>query len=100
MKALFSFCTYAADIAYQSWLENHQYREKADLPPLSPPQPPPRFDNLPSLSNTDFEGAEDEEEEDEIVPKLTRHLTCFTSTSHHGGRAVVSDDDGGGDCID
>lgn len=94
MKALFSFCTYAADIAYQSWLENHQYREKADLPPLSPPQPPPRFDNLPSLSDTNFE------EEDEIVPKLTHRLTRFTSTSHCGGRAMVSDDDGGGDHID
>ena len=75
IKAIFTTCTYAARTAYQGWLENHEAnreaRERAGLPPLSPVQSPPRFDDLPSLSNTDSE--EEEEEEEEEQPEIDPH---------------------------
>lgn len=90
MKALFNLCTFAADKTYQSWLDNHEYREKANLPPLPPPQSPPKFDNLPSLSDSDFE----KEDEDEDEPKpLTHRSIHFTSTTHLQGRAMFSNDE-------
>ena len=64
IKAIFTTCTYAARTAYQDRLENREAnwkaRERAGLPPLSPVQSSPRFDDLPSLSDID---SEDEEEE-------------------------------------
>ena len=91
IKALFSLSTYAAVTAYQTRLESHEYRDKADLPPLPPPQSPPRFDDLPSLSDTDLE----EEEEEELGQTLSqiRRSSRYTNTTHRQGRAVVSDDD-------
>ena len=63
IKAIFTTCTYAARIAYQDRLENREAnqeaRERAGLPPLSLVQSPPKFDDLPSLSDIDLE---DEEE--------------------------------------
>jgi hypothetical protein len=41
---------------------NQEAKERAELPPLPLAQSPPRFDDLPSLSNTN---TEDEEEEDQ-----------------------------------
>ena len=50
IKAIFTTCTYAARTAYQDQLENREAnqeaREHAGLPPLSPVQSPPRFDDL------------------------------------------------------
>ena len=64
IKAIFTTCTYAARTAYQDRLENREAnwedREHAGLPPLSPIQSPPRFDNLPSLSEIDSEEEEEE----------------------------------------
>ena len=63
IKAIFTTCTYAARTAYEDRLKKHkanrEARERAGLPPLSLVQSPPRFDNLPSLSDID---SEDEEE--------------------------------------
>ena len=85
------------------------------MPPLSPVQSPPRFDNLPSLSDIDSEANVEEEEQEQ--PELDPHMRLsstlqsmrrsskperHTSTTHRQGRAVVScssslddDDDGG-----
>ena len=102
-------------------LENHEAnrvaRERVGLPPLSPVQSPPRFDDFPSLSEIDSE--DEEEEEEQMQPELdpytslrstlqsmrrsTRHER-HTLTTHRQGRAMVSssssddddnDDDGG-----
>ena len=43
------------------------------MPPLSPVQSPPRFDDLPSLSKID---SEDEEEEQ---PELDPHISLRTT---------------------
>ena len=57
LKAIFSKCTYAAERAYETQLE-----QRGDhLPPLPPPPPPPQYD-LPSLSNTDSDDDDEEEE--------------------------------------
>ena len=65
IKAIFTTFTYAARTAYQDRLENREAnqeaREHAGLPPLSLVQSPPRFDDLPSLSETDSEDEEKEE---------------------------------------
>jgi len=57
IKAIFTTCTYVASTAYQDRLENREAnreaREHAGLPPLSLVQSPPRFDDLPSLSDID-----------------------------------------------
>ena len=57
IKAIFTTCTYAARTAYQDRLENREAnreaRECAGLPSLSLVQSPPRFDDLPSLSEID-----------------------------------------------
>ena len=42
------------------------------MPPLSLVQSPPRFDDLPSISETD---SEDEEEEEEEQPELDPHIS-------------------------
>ena len=118
IKAIFTTCTYAARIAYQDRLENHEAnreaRERAGLPPLAPVQSPPRFDNLPSLSYIDSEDEEEEEQEQlELDPhmRLSSSLQSIrrstrrerhTSTTHRQGRVVVSssfdnDDDSGGE---
>ena len=55
LKAIFNKCTYAANRAYETQLE----QRGQDLPPLLPIPPPPQYD-LPSLSGTD---SDDEEEE-------------------------------------
>ena len=68
IKDIFTTCTYAARTAYEDRLENHEAnqesRERAGLPPLSLVQSPPRFDNLRSLSNTNSEANDDEEEQE------------------------------------
>ena len=80
IKAIFTTCTYAARTVYQDRLENHEAnqeaREHVGLPPLSPVQSPPRFDDLPSLSETD---SEDKEEEEQEQPELDPH-TSLRST--------------------
>ena len=119
IKVIFTTCTYTARTAYEDWLENREAnreaRERAGLPPLSLVQSPPRFDNLPSLFDTDSDADEEEEQEQlELDPHMrlsstlqsmrrsTRHER-HTSTTHRQGRAVVSpssssdDDDGGGE---
>ena len=67
IKAIFTTCTYAARTAYEDQLKNREAnreaRERAGLPPLPPAQSPPRFDNLPSLS--DMDSTDDDEEEQE-----------------------------------
>ena len=66
IKAIFTTCTYAARTAYQDRLENREAnreaRERAGLPPLSPVQSSPRFDDLPSLSEIDSEEEEEQEQ--------------------------------------
>ena len=117
IKAIFTTCTYAARTAYQDRLENHEAnqdaREHAGLPPLSLVQSPSRFDDLPSLSKTDLEDKEEEEQEQPELDPHTRLSSTLqsmrrstkperhTSTTHRQGRAVVSsssssDDDGNG----
>jgi hypothetical protein len=51
MKAIFEKCTYAAEHAYETQLEQRQQRGE-QLSPLPPIPPPPQFD-LPSFSNTE-----------------------------------------------
>ena len=67
IKAIFTTCTYATRTAYQDRLENREAnreaRERARLPPLPPVESPPRFDNLPSLSDME---SEDEEEQQQV----------------------------------
>ena len=57
-------------------MENHEAnreaRERAGLPSVFPVQSPPRFDDLPSLSNID---SEDEEEEEQEQPGLDPHMS-------------------------
>ena len=53
IKAIFATYTYAAKTAYEDWLENHETRQHVDLPALPRVEPLLRFDNLPSLSDTD-----------------------------------------------
>ena len=52
---------------------NREARERVGLPPLSPVQSPPRFDNLPSLSDIDSEDEEEEEEQEQ--PELDPHTS-------------------------
>jgi len=65
IKAIFTTCTYAARTAYEDRLENceanREARERAGLSPLPPVESPLRFDDLPSLSNTNLEDTEEEE---------------------------------------
>ena len=64
IKAIFTTCTNAVRTAYEDRLENREAnreaRERAGLPPLSLVQSPPRFDDLPSLSEIDSEEEEQE----------------------------------------
>ena len=80
IKAIFTTCTYAARTAYQDRLENREgnreARECAGLPPLSPVQSPPRFDDLPSLSEID---SEDDEEEEQEQPELDPHMSLWST---------------------
>ena len=66
IKAIFTTCTYVARTTYEDRLENceanWEAREHAGLPPPSPVQSPLRFDDLPSLSETDSEEEEEEEQ--------------------------------------
>ena len=65
IKAIFTTCTYAARTVYEDRLENREAnreaRERAGQPSLPLAQSPPRFDNLPSLSDIDSEANEEEE---------------------------------------
>jgi hypothetical protein len=76
LKAIFTTCTYAANTAYEDWLESQEAireaRELVGLPPLPPIRPPPQFPDLPRLSDTSSEDEEQQERQG-------------------------SDDDGGGD---
>ena len=76
IKAIFTTCTYAARTAYDDRLENREAnreaRERAGLPPLSLVQSPPRFDNLPSLFDTDSDADEEEEQEQLELDPHTR----------------------------
>ena len=77
IKAIFTTCTYAARTAYEDRLENceanREAREHAGLPPLSPVQSPPRFDDLPSLSKIDSK--EEEQEQPELDPHMSLRST-------------------------
>ena len=118
IKAIFTTCTYAARTAYEDRLENREVnqeaREHARLPPLPLVESPPRFDDLPSLSDMDLEDTEEEEQQEEEHLELDPHTslgsplaslrrstrrTRHTSTTHRHGRAMVysnddNDDDG------
>ena len=54
---------------------NREDRERAGLPPLSPVHSPPRFDDLPSLSETDSEDEEEEQEQPELDPHMSLRST-------------------------
>ena len=60
-------------------MENHEAnqeaREHAGLPPISPVQSPPRFDDLPSLSKIDSEDEKEEEEQPELDPHMSLRST-------------------------
>ena len=68
IKTIFTTCTYAARTTYEDWLENHEVnqevRERAGLPPLPLVESPLRFDDLPSLSDMDSEGDEEDEQQE------------------------------------
>jgi hypothetical protein len=72
LKTIFGKCTYAAERAYETQLEQREQRGD-HLPPLPPPSPPPQF-NLPSLSDTDSEDQEEEEEQQESEVELSLTL--------------------------
>ena len=63
IKAIFGKCTYAAERAYETQMEQQEMRVATNLPPLPPPPPPPHY-NLPSFS--DFENEDEEETEEEF----------------------------------
>ena len=76
------------------------------MPPLSLVESSLRFDDLPSLSNMNSEGDEEDEQQEQLdlEPHATLALTlqslrrstrrqCHTSTTHHQGRAMVSSSD-------
>ena len=62
-------------------MENHEAnqeaRERAGLPPLPLVESPPRFYDLPSLSNMDLEG--DEEDEQQEQSKLDPYMTLAST---------------------
>ena len=62
LKAIFGKCTYVADRAYETQLEQRQ-QHGHDLPPLPPIPPPPQYD-LSSLSNID---SDDEEQQGQVA---------------------------------
>ena len=55
---------------------NQEARERVGLPPLSPIQSPPRFEDLPSLSKTD---SKDEEEQEQEQLDLDPHTSLRTT---------------------
>ena len=63
IKAIFGKCTYAADRAYETQIEQREMRATANLPPLPPPPPPPQYD-FPSFSDSEEDKEETEEEFD------------------------------------
>ena len=56
---------------------NREAREHAGLPPLSPVQSRPRFDDLPSLLETDLEDEKEEEEQEQV--DLDPHTSLWTT---------------------
>ena len=66
IKVIFTTCTYAVRTAYEDRLENREAnqeaRERAGLPPLPLVESLPRFDDLPSLFDTDLAGDEEDEQ--------------------------------------
>ena len=102
LKAIFGKCTYAADRAYETQLEQCQQRGQ-DLPPLPPIPPPPQYDLL-SLSDIDLD---DEEEQGRAIdwdetlegyrqrqePRHSTHSTRNNTTTHCQGRACIDSDD-------
>jgi hypothetical protein len=117
LKAIFGTCSYSAERAYQTQMEQRALRP-SHLPPLPPVPRPPTFD-LPSFSDSEREeddqqaagdddsDDDDEEEEQQDQPadweqqtlrgyQAARRSARFTSTTHRAGRAVVessSDED-------
>jgi hypothetical protein len=61
MKAIFGKCTYVAERAYETQLEQRQQHGE-HLPPLPSIPPPPQFD-LPSLSDTESDDDVDDDSE-------------------------------------
>ena len=65
IKAIFTTCAYTVRTVYEERLENREAnqeaRERAGLPPLPLVESPLRFDDLPSLSDIDSEGDEEDE---------------------------------------
>ena len=62
-------------------MENHEAnqeaRERAGLPPLPLVESPSRFDDLPSLFDTDSKGHEEDEQQEQ--PKLDPHVTLAST---------------------
>jgi len=63
LKAIFGKCTYVAERAYETQLEQREQRGD-HLPPLPPPPPPPQY-GLPSLLDTDSDSDDDDDDEEE-----------------------------------
>jgi len=113
LKAIFGTCSYSAERAYQTQMEQRALRP-SHLPPLPPVPRPPTFD-LPSFSDSereeddqqaarDDDSDDDEEEEQQDQPadweqqtlrgfQAARRSARFTSTTHRAGRAVVESSD-------
>jgi hypothetical protein len=66
MKTIFGKCSYAAERAYETQLEQRQQRGE-HLPPLPPIPPPPQFD-LPSFSDTQSNDDVDDDNKSEERP--------------------------------
>jgi len=68
IKAILTTCTYAARTTYEDRLENREAnqeaRERVGLPPLPLVESPSRFDDLPSLFDTDSKGHEEDEQQE------------------------------------
>jgi hypothetical protein len=67
MKAIFRKCTYAAERAYETQLEQRQQHGE-HLPPLTPIPPPPQFD-LPSFSDIQSDDDVDDDSESKERPR-------------------------------
>jgi len=99
IKAIFGKCTYAAERAYETQMEQQEMRAATNLPPLLPLPPPPHYD---LLNLSDMEDEDEDETKEEFDYQLTlgstlcsiknTRRTCHTSTTHRQGRSMVSSD--------
>ena len=106
LRAIFGTCSYVAQTAYDSRMEQREtlapIHAHEGLPPLAPPPPPPHFD-IPDLSGSSsstgqpssgwFEPFGEQQHQPEAGPSAPCRSAHFTSTTHRAGHKVVESDD-------